>query len=89
MEPLRPTIGRAVPFGAPSRQNETFTTGGEGGVVTTDDEDLAWEARSFRDHGYDVRERMNLLALEQKPVTILRIVEQALKSGKTKAILPV
>jgi dTDP-4-amino-4,6-dideoxygalactose transaminase len=47
-------------------QNKTFTTGGEGGMVTTDDEDLAWEARSFRDHGYDVRERMNLLAMEQK-----------------------
>jgi dTDP-4-amino-4,6-dideoxygalactose transaminase len=23
-------------------QNKTFTTGGEGGMVTTDDEDLAW-----------------------------------------------
>ncbi len=47
-------------------QNKTFTTGGEGGMVTTDDEDLAWEARSFRDHGYNVKERLNLLALEQK-----------------------
>lgn len=47
-------------------QNKTFTTGGEGGMVTTDDEDLAWEARSFRDHGYDVKARLNLLALEQK-----------------------
>jgi dTDP-4-amino-4,6-dideoxygalactose transaminase len=47
-------------------QNKTFTTGGEGGMVTTDDENLAWGARSFRDHGYDVKERMNLLALEQK-----------------------
>ena len=47
-------------------QNKTFTTGGEGGMVTTDDEELAWEARSFRDHGYDVRERLNLLELEQK-----------------------
>ena len=47
-------------------QNKTFTTGGEGGMVTTDDEELAWQARSFRDHGYDVRERLNLLALEQK-----------------------
>ncbi|MHB1036469.1 MAG: DegT/DnrJ/EryC1/StrS family aminotransferase [Pirellulales bacterium] len=47
-------------------QNKTFTTGGEGGMITTDDEDLAWEARSFRDHGYDVKERLNLLALEQK-----------------------
>jgi len=47
-------------------QNKTFTTGGEGGMVTTDNEDLAWEARSFRDHGYDVQERLNLLVLEQK-----------------------
>jgi len=47
-------------------QNKTFTTGGEGGMVTTDSEDLAWIARSFRDHGYDVRRRMSLLELEQK-----------------------
>lgn len=47
-------------------QNKTFTTGGEGGMVTTDDEDLAWKARSFRDHGYDVKQRLSLLELEQK-----------------------
>jgi dTDP-4-amino-4,6-dideoxygalactose transaminase len=47
-------------------QNKTFTTGGEGGMVTTDDEELAWTARSFRDHGYDVKDRLNLLELEQK-----------------------
>jgi dTDP-4-amino-4,6-dideoxygalactose transaminase len=47
-------------------QNKTFTTGGEGGMVTTDDEELAWRARSFRDHGYDVKERLNLMELEQK-----------------------
>ena len=47
-------------------QNKTFTTGGEGGMVTTDDEELAWKARSFRDHGYDVKERLNLLEIEQK-----------------------
>ncbi len=47
-------------------QNKTFTTGGEGGMVTTDDEDLAWKSRSFRDHGYDVQARMSLLELEQK-----------------------
>jgi dTDP-4-amino-4,6-dideoxygalactose transaminase len=35
-------------------------------MVTTDDEDLAWNARSFRDHGYDVKERLDLLELEQK-----------------------
>lgn len=47
-------------------QNKTFTTGGEGGMVTTDNEDLAWRARSFRDHGYDVKDRLNLLEMEQK-----------------------
>jgi dTDP-4-amino-4,6-dideoxygalactose transaminase len=47
-------------------QNKTFTTGGEGGMVTTDNEDLAWLARSFRDHGYDVKQRLSLLELEQK-----------------------
>jgi len=58
------TIGRVA--ACSFCQNKTFTTGGEGGMVTTDDEDLAWEARGFRDHGYDVKERLNLLALEQK-----------------------
>lgn len=47
-------------------QNKTFTTGGEGGMVTTDDEELAWKARSLRDHGYDVQTRMSLLEMEQK-----------------------
>lgn len=47
-------------------QNKTFTTGGEGGMVTTDNEEYAWTARSFRDHGYDVKTRMSLLELEQK-----------------------
>ena len=47
-------------------QNKTFTTGGEGGMVTTDNEEYAWIAKSFRDHGYDVKERLGLLALEQK-----------------------
>ena len=47
-------------------QNKTFTTGGEGGMITTDNEEYAWIARSFRDHGYDVKERISLLELEQK-----------------------
>jgi dTDP-4-amino-4,6-dideoxygalactose transaminase len=47
-------------------QNKTFTTGGEGGMVVTDDEHLAWQCRSFRDHGYDVAERLRLLELEQR-----------------------
>ena len=47
-------------------QSKHFTTGGEGGMVVTNNEDLGWECRSFRDHGYDVRKRMNMLALEEK-----------------------
>ena len=45
-------------------QSKHFTTGGEGGMAVTNDEDTAWEFRSFRDHGYDVKERLNLLELE-------------------------
>jgi dTDP-4-amino-4,6-dideoxygalactose transaminase len=47
-------------------QSKHFTTGGEGGMVVTNDDDLAWECRSFRDHGYDVKERLNLLEMEGK-----------------------
>lgn len=47
-------------------QSKHFTTGGEGGMVVTNDENLAWECRSFRDHGYDVKERLNLLEMEGK-----------------------
>ena len=47
-------------------QSKHFTTGGEGGMVVTMDEDIGWACRSFRDHGYDVKERMNMLALEEK-----------------------
>ena len=46
-------------------QSKHFTTGGEGGMVLTMSEDLGWECRSFRDHGYDVKTRMNMLALEE------------------------
>ena len=55
-------------------QNKTFTTGGEGGMVTTDNEELAWTSRSFRDHGYDVKQRLSLLELEQKLPYIHNIV---------------
>ena len=45
-------------------QSKHFTTGGEGGCVITDNEEVAWRCRSFRDHGYDVEKRMSLLELE-------------------------
>lgn len=47
-------------------QSKSFTTGGEGGMITTDDERLMWRAKSFRDHGYDVEKRMSLMELEGK-----------------------
>lgn len=55
-------------------QSKHFTTGGEGGMVVTNDEDLGWECRSFRDHGYDVKERLNLLEMEGKLMYIHRRV---------------
>ncbi len=51
-------------------QSKHFTTGGEGGMVVTNDDDLAWEFRSFRDHGYDVQAKLNLLEMEGKQLYI-------------------
>jgi len=56
------TIGHAGAFSF--CQSKHFTTGGEGGMVVTNDENAAWIMRSFRDHGYDVEKRMSLLELE-------------------------
>jgi len=47
-------------------QNKTFTTGGEGGMVTTNSEEIALRCRSFRNHGWDVWKRKDLLELEQE-----------------------
>jgi dTDP-4-amino-4,6-dideoxygalactose transaminase len=58
------TIGDAGAFSF--CQSKHFTTGGEGGAVITNDEEVAWQCRSFRDHGYDVKERLRLLELEAK-----------------------
>lgn len=58
------TVGRVGCFSF--CQSKHFTTGGEGGAVITDDEDLAWRCKSFRDHGYDVQKRLNLLDLESR-----------------------
>ena len=44
-------------------QSKHFTTGGEGGAVITDNEELSWKCKGFRDHGYDVKQRLNLLDL--------------------------
>lgn len=55
-------------------QSKHFTTGGEGGAIITSDEDLNWECKSFRDHGYDVKERLRLLEMEAKLTYIHRRV---------------
>lgn len=55
-------------------QSKHFSTGGEGGAVVTNDEDVAWHCRSFRDHGYDVEKRMSLLELEAKLPYIHKMV---------------
>ena len=55
-------------------QSKHFTTGGEGGMVVCNDEDLAWEIRSVRDHGYDVKAKLNLLVMEGKQLYVHRRV---------------
>jgi|ETNmetMinimDraft_26_1059896.scaffolds.fasta_scaffold22979_2 dTDP-4-amino-4,6-dideoxygalactose transaminase len=44
--------------------DKIFTTGGEGGMVVTDDDRMAETARSVKDHGYNEIERRSLLELE-------------------------
>lgn len=39
-------------------QSKQITTGGEGGMVVCDDDALAWELRSLRDHGSDVKAKL-------------------------------
>ncbi|KFI10398.1 DegT/DnrJ/EryC1/StrS family aminotransferase [Vibrio coralliilyticus] len=58
------TLGHAAAFSF--CQSKHFTTGGEGGMITTNDENLAWECRSFRDHGFDVKHKLALLEMEEK-----------------------
>ncbi len=55
-------------------QSKHFTTGGEGGMVCCNNDDLAWEIRSVRDHGYDVKAKLNLLQMEGKQLYIHRRV---------------
>ncbi|GEM74118.1 DegT/DnrJ/EryC1/StrS family aminotransferase [Vibrio sagamiensis] len=58
------TLGDAAAFSF--CQSKHFTTGGEGGMIVTDDEGLAWRCRSFRDHGFDVKQKLALLDMEEK-----------------------
>ena len=66
------TIGDAGAFSF--CQSKSFTTGGEGGMVVTDNEKVMWWCKSFRDHGYDVYKRLSLLELEGKLPYIHNIV---------------
>lgn len=45
-------------------QDKIITTGGEGGMVTTNDDDMAHSARTFKDHGFWEMERRSLLEME-------------------------
>jgi dTDP-4-amino-4,6-dideoxygalactose transaminase len=45
-------------------QDKIITTGGEGGMVTTDNDDFAEIGRSFKDHGYWEEEHKDLLQME-------------------------
>jgi dTDP-4-amino-4,6-dideoxygalactose transaminase len=59
---LTGTLGHIAAFSFCN--DKIITTGGEGGMVVTDSDEMAEIARSFKDHGYQERERRNLLELE-------------------------
>jgi dTDP-4-amino-4,6-dideoxygalactose transaminase len=48
-------------------QSKHFTTGGEGGMVCCNDDELAWELRALRDHGFDRRTHRGLSLQEEAP----------------------
>lgn len=55
-------------------QSKHITTGGEGGMVCCNDDALAGEVRSLRDHGYDVRAKLGLrLAARRTPYVHRRV----------------
>jgi len=54
--------------------DDAFTSGGAGGMVCTDDDALAWEMRSIRDHGYDARAKIDLLKKEGRALYVHRCV---------------
>lgn len=68
-------------------QSKHFTTGGEGGMVVTNNEDVGWECRSIRDHGYDVKKRMNMLALEEKLPYIHRRVGYNFRMTEIQSVM--
>ena len=52
---------------------QPITAGGQGGMVCTDDDELAWEMRSIRDHGYDARRRMSAESKTANPYVHRRL----------------
>ncbi len=61
--------------------------GGEGGMVCCNDDDLAWEIRSVRDHGYDVRAKLNLLKMEGKQLYIHRRVGYNFRMTEIQSVI--
>ena len=55
-------------------QSKHFTTGGEGGMVVCNDDRLAWEVRSLRDHGYDIKAKLDLREAAGRPLYVHRRV---------------
>ena len=68
-------------------QSKHFTTGGEGGMICTDDDNLAWEIRSVRDHGYDVQAKLNLLEMEGKQLYIHKRVGYNFRMTEMQSVI--
>jgi len=55
-------------------QSKQITTGGEGGMVCCNDDALAWELRSLRDHGSDVKAKLSAgKSTESRPYVHRRV----------------
>ena len=68
-------------------QSKHFTTGGEGGMVCCNDGNLAWECRSIRDHGCDVRARLNLLKNDDKRFYVHRRIGYNFRMTEIQSVI--
>lgn len=64
-----------------------FTCGGDGGMVCTDDDALAWELRSIRDHGYDARAKLDLLNREGRTLYVHRRLGYNLRLTEMQSLI--
>lgn len=79
------TIGDAGAFSF--CQSKHFTTGGEGGMVVTNNQEVGWNCRAIRDHGYDVRKKFDLMSLSEEESYVHNTVGYNFRMTEVQSII--